>query len=141
MHGEPIDERSAWGRGVLASYEDVTPPSTGKHWTDATRLAFPFQVVIYIVSATIAGTFAVWAANSGQNQKIDGLDAKFNIVLEKLASQQLLKEQESKLAEERLSNMRESIRKMEARIEMIQIQSASRDKEINDSLALLKSRR
>lgn len=109
--------------------------------TDATRLTFPLQVVIYIVSATVAGTLSVWAANSGQNQKIDGLDAKFTLVMEKLASQQSLKEQEAKLSEERLSNMRETIRKMEARIEMIQIQSAARDKEINDSLVLLKSRR
>ncbi len=108
---------------------------------DVSRISFPLQLVIYIVSATIAGTIGVYAANSGQNQKIDALSSQFSLVLEKLSSQQLVKEQESKLSDERLSNMRETIRKMEARIEMIQIQSASRDKEINDSLMQLKSRR
>lgn len=115
---------------------DVTPSrgDAGRLVLDGTRLAFPLQIVIYIVSATIAGTLAVWAASSGQNQKIDSLDAKFSLVMEKLSSQQAVKEQESKLSEERLSNMRESMRKMEARIEMIQIQMQARDKEINDSL-------
>lgn len=138
-------------RGVLASCEPMKPRDTderSRRATDVTRLTFPVQIVIYIVSATIAGTVAVWAANSGQNQrfdeqsqKTDKLSASMTLLVEKLATQQLLKEQESKLAEERLSNMRESMRKMEARIEMIQIQQAARDKEINDSLVQLKSRR
>lgn len=105
-------------------------------------------MVIYIVSATLAAMLGVWGASNGQNQrfdaqtqKIDKLDSKFELVLEKLSSQQLVKDQESKLADERLSNLRESMRKMEARIEMIQIQQAARDKEINDSLVQLKSRR
>ncbi len=130
-------------RGVLASYENVTPPrgSEDHRRFDATRISLPLQMVIYIVSATVAGTLGVWAANSGQNQKIDALASQFSIVVEKLSSQQLIKEQESKLSEERLSNLRESVRKMEARIEMIQIQQATRDKEINDSLVQLKTRR
>jgi len=105
-------------------------------------------MVIYIVSATLAAMLGVWGASAGQNQrfeaqtqKIDKLDSKFELVLEKISSQQAVRDQESKLADERLSNMRESMRKMESRIEMIQIQQAARDKEINDSLVQLKSRR
>lgn len=109
--------------------------------TDAARISFSLQLMINIVSVAVAATAAVWAASGGQSRKIDALDAKFQIVVEKIASQQELRAQEAKLNEERLSNMRETIRKMEARIEMIQIQSAARDKEINDSLMLLKSRR
>lgn len=134
--------QSPGGREGLWSHDEVTPArDEHRRLFDATRISFPLQVVIYIVSATVAGTFAVWAANSGQNQKIDKLDSKFELVLEKLSSQQAVKAEESKLSEERLSNMRESMRKMEARIEMIQIQQAARDKEINDSLVQLKARR
>lgn len=125
-----------WAHGEVTPVRDEH-----RRLFDATRISFPLQVVIYIVSATVAGTLAVWAANSGQNQKIDKLDSKFELVLEKLSSQQAVKAEESKLAEERLSNLRESMRKMEARIEMIQIQQAARDKEINDSLVQLKARR
>jgi hypothetical protein len=129
--------------------DDVTPPrDEHRRLFDATRISFPLQMVIYIVSATLAAMLGVWGASNGQNQryeaqttKIDKLDSKFELVLEKFTSQQLVKEQESKLAEERMSNMRETMRKMEARIEMIQIQQATRDKELNDSLLQLKSRR
>lgn len=138
---DSFEERPAWGRGLLG-HDQVTPTrDESRRSLDVSRVSFPFQMVIYLVSATIAGTLGVWAANSGQTQKIDALDAKFSLVLEKLASQQAVKEQESKLQDERMSNMRETVRKMEARIEMMQIQSAARDKEINDSLMLLKSRR
>lgn len=136
----PAPQSPDWREGLWSNGE-VTPVRDEQRRFDATRISLPLQMVIYIVSATIAGTVGVWAANSGQNQKIDALNAKFELVLEKLSSQQAVKAEESKLAEERLSNMRESMRKMEARIEMMQIQSAARDKEINDSLVMLKTRR
>ena len=52
-------KRPLWGRGVLASYGDVTPARA-----DASKLTFPLQLVIIIVGGVVATVGGFWVATS-----------------------------------------------------------------------------
>jgi len=69
VEAEPIQDRSAWGRGVLALYDFVTS-TAGRRTTDVTRLSFPFQVVIGICCAVLAGASAYWAGTSAGRSEL-----------------------------------------------------------------------
>jgi len=97
-------ESAPWPRGVLASYEDVTPTrdEQNRRATDASKLTFPLQLVILIVAGIIGTSGAFWVATSAlrtdiavirQSQtdqiKIDEYKAKLEEANQKLVQQSI----------------------------------------------------
>ena len=67
-----FDDSSAGSRGVLAKNADVTPSrsdeAAGRRITDASKISFPIQIMIAIVTVALTVYGSVWAAMSRQEQ-------------------------------------------------------------------------
>ena len=103
-------ESAPWPRGVLASYDTVTPAhDQNRRLTDATRLGFPLQLVIAIVSVFLSALGGVWVATSSMNSKIDTMQQqmKDNAALEEVKTK--LDEANRKLLEQSISTLRSDI--------------------------------
>lgn len=122
MHGvtaATFYERSAGSRGVLASYDTVTP-SREIRSTDVQRLSFPLQIVIGIVTATIIGTGSVWAITSG-------LRSDVRDILTRMQMQDELTKTQRQLQDERLKILSDTVQDLKRRVELMQyeVQNAS----------------
>lgn len=90
---QPIQERPAWVRGVLALYDLVTPRDSIRN-IDAKRISFSLQLVIVIVGGIIATTGAFWVATSA-------LRSDVRDILTRMSMQSDIDKASAKLLDER----------------------------------------
>jgi len=78
VEAESIQDRSAWGRGVLASYGFVTPSDVGRRSYDASKLKLSARDVLLLVIGCLGMYGAQIGAQWGMRSDIRDLKTSFD---------------------------------------------------------------
>lgn len=96
----------------LAEDVEVVNPRPARS-TDATRLKFPLELVIIIVSAALSAAGGMWAVSYG-------LRSDVRDILTRMQAQEQIESEKAKLLDERFQTLRETVQDMKRRVELQQ---------------------
>jgi hypothetical protein len=107
-------------------HEQVTPIRTGENQgrresdslADGSKIGYPLQLVIAIVTVALTVYGAVWAANSRNEAANASMRMDIALIRQMQADQVKVDEYKSRLEEERAGAMTRAITELKARIEM-----------------------
>lgn len=123
-----------FGDGGLWSDAEVTPVREGqdRRSTDASKLTFPLQMVIAIVSVFLSACGGVWLATSGMNTKIDIIQQqmKDNAALEDIKNK--LDEANRKLLEQSINTLRSEMNAVKGQEQLNGIDLGNLRREMSD---------
>lgn len=118
----------------LWSDDQVTPSrdETNRRATDASKLTFPLQMVIMIVSACLSAFGGVWLATSGMSSKVDIIQQqmKDSAALEELKAK--LDEANRKLLEQSISTLRSDMNAVKGQEQLNGIDLGNLRREMNE---------
>lgn len=97
---------------LAGDVEEAVNPRPARS-TDATRLTFPLQLVVIIVSAALSAGSAMWAVSYGMRSDVRD-------ILTRLDAQREIDSEKSKLLDERFNNLRDTVQDMKRRVELQQ---------------------
>lgn len=120
MHDQAatIDERPAWGRGAFAYDDQVSPAKPVESLADGTKIGYPLQIVIAVVTIALTVYGSVWAANSRNEAANAAMRMDIALIRQMQADQAKVDEYKAKLEEERSSAITRAIAELKARTEM-----------------------
>jgi len=90
--------------------------------TDATKLSFPLQIVIAIVFSTVSAVGAVWATQSQNDSKWQGVQADVRVILTQMSSTAEISRLRDDAVKAQLDNMREEIKSLKGNSQLLQLQ-------------------
>lgn len=119
-HATPFHATTAarWARGVLASYERMTPPRDRR--VDANGLSFPLQLTIMIASMavtcalTVYGT--IWATSSKQDAANASMRTDIAVIRQVQSDQTKVDEYKAKLEEANLRMVQQAMESIKAEV-------------------------
>jgi hypothetical protein len=100
-------------RTLASPPETETPAMEGHAHTDASRLSFPLQLVILIVSTVVAAGGSVWVSQAG-------LKSDVRNIVTTMEAQERVQAIQAKLQDERLTSLREQMLSFQRRQELQQ---------------------
>jgi hypothetical protein len=103
--------------------------------SDASKLSFPLQLVIYIVASFLAASGAVWATQRTNDAGFSRLQSDVRDILTKMEAEQRVAAINDKLLEANAKAMTDAITAMSKRQELQQLQIA----ELKESIIVLTS--
>lgn len=134
LYAVPASREHHDGVEGLWSDDEVTPVREGqdRRSTDASKLTFPLQMVIAIVSVFLSACTGVWLATSGMNTKIDIIQQqmKDNAALEDIKNK--LDEANRKLLEQSINTLRSEMNAVKGQEQLNGIDLGNLRREMSD---------
>lgn len=105
-------------RGVLASYDDVTPTRSddSRRLLDIANIGFPLQVVIAIVTIAVTVYGTTWAAGSKQDAANAAMRTDIAVILQVQKDQSKVEEYKAQLEEANRKLLQQSIDAVKAEL-------------------------
>jgi hypothetical protein len=104
--------------------------TNGTRATDASRLSFPLQLVIVIVTGVLSAASGSWATQRGNDKAQAQLQSDVRDILTRMEAERRMSEANAKLVEANTLNTVKAIESISKRQELQQLQIAEISKEI-----------
>lgn len=96
----------------------------GRRRTDVRTLSFPLQIVVLIVSSSVAAAGSIWVSQAGMRSDVRDINTRLELTAaataDKAALEKRLEEERAKNVEEKFAALKSSIDRLIAEIRMTQ---------------------